>query len=101
MRKTILAAALALFAAQAAAQTQPLLGYGSWYDVPTPVSEYTNQYMLVWLNDTTLPTGFPPVPSCLTLKTGASARAIWQRARTDWITRHPELMRAPGDPPNG
>lgn len=57
--------------------------------------------LLLWLQDTALPTGWPTVPTCITLKQGAEARMIWQRARAEWIARHPEIMRAAGDPPAG
>ena len=68
-----------------------------WLEVDCTKS---SNVMLLWLPDTAYPpAGFPAVPACITVKTGQEARMIWQRARAEWIARHPEIMRAPGDPP--
>lgn len=54
--------------------------------------------MLLWMSDEAFPNNFPQPPGCFTIVTGAEARRIWERARADWINRHPEVGRVAGDP---
>jgi hypothetical protein len=53
--------------------------------------------VLVWLGEGEYPGPFhnEQFPNCWTVITD---RSVWERARQDWIDRHPQLARLPGDP---
>ncbi|MGH6897897.1 MAG: hypothetical protein ACREJ5_15355 [Geminicoccaceae bacterium] len=55
--------------------------------------------ILVWLGEGDYPGPFhnDRFKDCWTVVTD---RAVWERARKDWIDRHPEVARLPGDPPS-
>jgi hypothetical protein len=54
--------------------------------------------VLVWLGEGDYPGPFhnDRFPECWTVTTD---RSVWERAKKDWIDRHPKVARAPGDPP--
>ena len=53
--------------------------------------------VLVWLGEGEYPGPFhnDRFPNCWTVTTD---RSVWERARQDWIDRHPRVARLPGDP---
>jgi hypothetical protein len=53
--------------------------------------------VLVWLGEGEYPGPFhnDRFPNCWTVTTD---RSVWERARQDWIDRHPQVARIPGDP---
>jgi hypothetical protein len=53
--------------------------------------------VLVWLGEGDYPGPFhnDRFPNCWTVTTD---RSVWERARQDWIDRHPQVARLPGDP---
>jgi hypothetical protein len=53
--------------------------------------------VLVWLGEGEYPGPFhnDRFPNCWTVTTD---RSVWERARQDWIDRHPQVKRLPGDP---
>jgi hypothetical protein len=53
--------------------------------------------VLVWLGEGEYPGPFhnERFPNCWTVTTD---RSVWERARQDWIDRHPQVARLPGDP---
>jgi hypothetical protein len=55
--------------------------------------------VLVWLGEGDYPGPFhnDRFPDCWTVVTD---RAVWERAKKDWIDRHPQLARLPDDPPS-
>jgi hypothetical protein len=55
--------------------------------------------ILVWLGDGDYPGPFhnDRFPGCWTVTTD---RSVWERAKKDWIDRHPKVARLPGDPPS-
>ena len=52
--------------------------------------------VLVWLGEGEYPGPFhnDKFPNCWTVTTD---RSVWERARQDWIDRHPAVARLPGD----
>ncbi len=56
---------------------------------------------LLWLSDEPFPENFPKPPDGFTIYTGEEARERWETARLDWIARHPDVPRLPGDPEFG
>jgi hypothetical protein len=55
--------------------------------------------ILVWLGDGDYPGSFhnDRFPGCWTVTID---RSVWERAKKDWIDRHPKVARLPGDPPS-
>jgi hypothetical protein len=53
--------------------------------------------VLVWLGEGDYPGPFhnDRFPECWTVTTD---RSVWERAKKDWIDRHPKVARLPGDP---
>jgi hypothetical protein len=61
--------------------------------IELPEATSCSKNVLVWLGS-----GDPgPVPDCFEV---VRDRAVWDRAKADWVARHPELMRLPHDPPS-
>jgi hypothetical protein len=59
----------------------------------------TQNNLVLWLPDGALPGDFPTPPAdCFAVQTGATARATWAAAKTNWINCHPKLARFPEDP---
>lgn len=54
--------------------------------------------LLLWTADTPWPRKFTPPPDCFQIVEGEEARALWQKARRNWIDCHPLTQRFEDDP---